>query len=126
MSNQSLADLLDLVEQRLNEVSVVLADGHPPALQQACEALQQLAIQLMQLLDRRDFAHQRTPAVGLRIKNFATAIADLRAHLIRRAVVVEQALAVVVPTEARATYGKASSPYGAVARQSGAFKVLAA
>jgi hypothetical protein len=90
MSNQSLADLLDLVEQRLNEVSVVLADGHPPALQQACEALQQLAIQLMQLLDRRDFAHQRTPAVGLRIKKFATAIADLRAHLIRRAVLVEQ------------------------------------
>jgi hypothetical protein len=62
----------------------------------------------------------------LRIKKFATDISNLRAHLIRRAVVVDQALAIVVPAEAQATYGKASSPYGAVARQSGAFKVLAA
>jgi hypothetical protein len=126
MSQQTLVGLLNLVEQQFNEVSVVLASGDPHALQQGCESLQQLAVQLMQLLDRRDFAHQRTPAVGLRMQSLAQGIAVVRAQLLRRSAVVDQALAVVVPTQAQATYGKASSPYGAVARQSGAFKVLAA
>jgi hypothetical protein len=126
MSQQSLGGMLDLVEQQFSEVSVVVANGNPQALQQACEALQQLAMQLMQLLDRRDFAHQRTHAMGLRIQSLAQGIAVVRSQLLRRLAMVDQALTVVVPTEAQATYGKASSPYGAVARQSGAFKVLAA
>lgn len=126
MSQQSLVGLLDLVEQQFNEVSVVLVSGDPAAIQQACEALQQVSVQLMLLLERRDFAHQLTQAVGLRMQSVAQGIAVLRAQLIRRSAVVDQALAVVVPTESQATYGKASSPYGAVTRQSGAFKVLAA
>jgi hypothetical protein len=126
MSQQSLVGLLDLVEQQFNEVSVVLVSGDPGALQQACEALQQLSVQLMQLLERRDFAHQITQPLALRMQSLSQGIAVLRAQLIRRSAFVDQALAVVVPTEAHATYGKAASPYGAVTRQSGAFKVLAA
>jgi hypothetical protein len=126
MSLFSLENHLDLVEQQFNEVSVVLVSGDPGAIQQACEVLQNLSVQLMQLLERRDFAHQLTKPLALRMQSVAQGIAVLRAQLIRRSAVVDQALAVVVPTESQATYGKASSPYGAVTRQSGAFKVLAA
>jgi hypothetical protein len=126
MSQQSLVGLLDLVEQQFNEVSVVLVNGEPTAVQQGCASLHQLAVQLKQLLDRRDFADQRTRPVALRMQALAQGISVLRAQLIRRLAYVDQALAVVVPTESLATYGKASSPYGAVTRQSGAFKVLAA
>ena len=126
MSQQSLIGLLDLVEQQFNEVSLLLVQGSPQTFVQGCESLQQLSVQLMQLLERRDFAHQRTKAVALRIQALAKGIVVLRAQLMRRAAFVDQALAVVVPTESKATYGNASSPYGAVTRQSGAFKVLAA
>jgi hypothetical protein len=50
----------------------------------------------------------------------------LRDNLSRQAAVNLQALKVVVPTAAKSTYSGGTSVYGAVARQSGAFSVLAA
>jgi hypothetical protein len=126
MSQKSLSEFLDLVEQKFNEVSVFIASGEPEQLSAQCHVLQQLSVELMETLTRREFSSQRTPKVHLRLVSLAHGISQARAQMLRRAAYVDQALAIVVPTESLSTYGKSSSPYGAVARQSGAFKVLAA
>jgi hypothetical protein len=126
MSQPSLLNILDLVELQFNEVSVVLMDENPEQLALACAAMQRLSVDFMQMLVQRGRGVDLPSSVTLRLQTLAQGIVVLRANLLRCAALVEQSLKVVVPTVADATYGQASSPYGAIARQTGAFKVLAA
>jgi hypothetical protein len=66
------------------------------------------------------------PELRRRVAAMAKGLQMLRDNLSRQAAVNLQALKVVVPTAAKSTYSGGTSVYGAVARQSGAFNVLAA
>jgi hypothetical protein len=61
-----------------------------------------------------------------RVQSLAAGMQIVRDNLSRRAAYTDQALAVVVPVAEKSTYSAGSSVYGSVARQTGAFKVLAA
>lgn len=121
-----LQDHLDRVERSFNEVATLLATGDAPALAEASAALHALALEYAPLLgDARPWA--TVDAVQRqRIAALAQGMGVLRESLARRSAYVQQALQVVVPTPAPSTYGKSSSPFGAVAPQTGQFKVLAA
>lgn len=122
---QSLETHLDLVEQKFNEVAVVLASGDARALAQASAALQALAVEMAELLTPLLRLHAAPTAQLLRIRALSDGMGVLRDNLARRAAYVNQALKVVVPTPVKSTYGH-SSPFGGVVQQSGQFKVLAA
>lgn len=126
MSFISLEQQLDLVEQNFNEVSVALIHGDPDVVQAASAQLQQLAVDLVQLLDQIG-RHQISPApIALRIKAITEGLPVLRENLLRRSAYVDRALQLVVPATQNSTYATGSGPYGSGVRQSGAFKVLAA
>jgi hypothetical protein len=66
-----------------------------------------------------------------RLKKAAAMLSSLREGLLRQQVVVQRALSALVPATESLTYGGASGrqraqPYGAVARQSGEFRVASA
>jgi hypothetical protein len=123
---QSLQNHLDLVEQKFNEVSVVLANGDADGLAEASAALQALAIEMAELLTPLPRLRAAPAAQLLRIRALSDGMVVLRDNLARRAAYVNQALKVVVPTQPKSTYGSASGPFGGVVQQSGQFKVLAA
>jgi hypothetical protein len=122
----SLENHLDLVEQKFNEVAVVLASGDAQGLAQASAALQALAVEMAELLTPLPRLRAAPAAQLLRIRALSDGMVVLRDNLARRAAYVNQALKVVVPTPAKSTYGHSSSPFGGVVQQSGQFKVLAA
>jgi hypothetical protein len=123
---QSLQNHLDLVEQKFNEVSVVLANGDADGLAQASAALQTLAVEMAELLTPLPRLRAAPAAQLLRIRALSDGMVVLRENLARRAAYVTQALQVVVPTPVKSTYGNSSSQFGGVVQQSGQFKVLAA
>jgi flagellar biosynthesis/type III secretory pathway chaperone len=118
---------LDLVEQQFNQVAAFLANGDALQLQTASQSLQSLGLQLAKLLQA---SSQQSPAAKAtlrrRVQSLASGLQILRDNLSRRLAYTEQALAVVVPVEQKSTYSAGGSVYGSVARQTGAFKVLAA
>ena len=118
---------LDLVEQQFNQVAVFLVNGDALQLQTASQALQSLGLELAKLLQT---SSQYSPAAKValrrRVQSLAAGLQILRDNLSRRAAYTDQALAVVVPVAEKSTYSAGSSVYGSVARQTGAFKVLAA
>jgi hypothetical protein len=121
-----LQDHLDRVEHSFNEAATVLATGDAPALADASATLHALVLELAPLLGGAQPVLTMDAAQRHRIVALAQGMGVLRESLARRSAYVHQALQVVVPTPAPSTYGKSSSPFGAVAPQSGQFKVLAA
>jgi hypothetical protein len=118
---------LDLVEQQFNQVAAFLANGDALQLQTASQSLQSLGLELAKLLQT---SSQYSPAAKAvlrrRVQSLAAGMQIVRDNLSRRAAYTDQALAVVVPVAEKSTYSAGSSVYGSVARQTGAFKVLAA
>ncbi len=125
MSQFPLIDQLDLVEQQFNEVSVVMVGSDPLALEQASAVFQRLAVEFSCLLEGSAPGALASSETAKRVKSLAQGIGVLRANLLKQAAGVEQALKIVVPVNASATYAD-SGPYGAVTRQTGAFKYLSA
>jgi len=117
---------LDLVEQQFHQVAAFLAAGDAPQLQQAASALQALSQELQRALQTQGPAQRAQPGQRQRVQNLARGLQMLRDNLSRQAAINQQALKVVMPTAAAATYGGSTPVYGAVVRQSGAFRVLAA
>lgn len=125
MTQISLVDHLDLVERQFNEVSAVLAACDSGRLEVASVALQQLAMDLVELLRTASGDAAMRSSVVQRIKALSEGTTVLRTQLHRQAALVEQTLKVVMPSGAASTYAD-GGPYGSAMRQSGAFKVLAA
>lgn len=117
---------LDLVEQKFNEVSALLAAGDSVQLEAASAALQAMAVEMLQALNGNGRKNLRTPEVVQRIREVSTGLGLLRDNLARRSALVHQALSIVVPTHANSTYAPPSNIYGQPVKQSGAFKYLAA
>lgn len=124
--SQTLQSHLDLVEQQFNKVAVIFASDDTASMAQASNALQALAVDLVQLIGPAERLRGAPLADIERIKALASGMSLLRDNLSRRAAYVHQALTIVVPTEPKSTYSNAGSPFGGVIQQSGQFKVLAA
>ena len=123
----SMIKQLDLVEQQFNQVAALLASGDAPHLETASQALQALSVELARLLQAPPNASLASKkALRQRVVALASGLQMLRDNLSRQAAYTQQALQVVVPTPAKSTYGGGSSVYGAVARQVGVHKYLAA
>jgi hypothetical protein len=117
---------LDLVERQFSQVASFLAAGDATQLQAATAVLQALSVELSRLLPPQGRQQANQAELGRRARAMAEGLQMLRDNLSRQAAVNLQALKVVVPTPAKSTYSGGTSVYGSVARQSGAFKVLAA
>lgn len=126
MSHISLDTQLDLLESHFATVAASLVDGSPDAVQTHSVTLQRLAVELIQMADAVGRVQLGAPHRMRRVKALANGVAGLRENLLRQMAYVDRALEVVVPvTREKATYAGGAT-YGQAARQSGAFKVLAA
>jgi hypothetical protein len=126
MSNQSLSQVLDLVEQQFNEVSVIVAQGQPDSLPATAATLQQLTVELLRLVEASR-AVDRPATLLQRVKVLFESMSVLRTTLMRRMAMVDQSLKIIVPGAPDATYAEGGTgTYGSVPRGSGAFKVVAA
>ncbi|NVO06331.1 MAG: hypothetical protein HXX19_10575 [Rhodoferax sp.] len=118
---------LDLVEQQFNQVAAFLASGDAARLQTASQELQALSVELARLLQT---ASQASPAgqkaIRQRVQAMAAGLQMLRDNLARQAAYTQQALQVLLPTAAKSTYGGGNPVYGAVVRQGGVQRYLAA
>lgn len=116
---QGLEASLQRVEQLLEEVSSALVAGEPVVLQAASTALRQ-AMADMAVSGRTPAAVQSLDAsMRRRLEKVSLALSQQRANLARRAVVVDRALATVLPqAQPAATYsgGKAGTYQGGAAR----------
>ena len=126
MSVTSLELQLDLLERQFNEVSSALVDGDPVAVESSSLALQQLAVDFVQIADELGRSSLNTGHLPVRIKALAQGIPALRENLLRRYSFVERALELVVPATQQPTYATTASPYGNGVKQSGQFKVFSA
>lgn len=125
MTNHSLDDQLDQIEQQFNELSTTLVDGDANGVRLASAALQQLAVDLIQMVDEMGSASLASHSRGQRIQLLASAIPSLRENLLRRSAYVDRALEMIIPATQKTTYAGGGA-YGGGVRQSGAFKVLSA
>jgi hypothetical protein len=130
MSQKLMESFLDLVEQQLDEVSLVLAGGNATEFQSACETLQASAVQWSQVMATRGPVALKPAGFEARIQRVSTGFESVRKVMFRRAALVEQGLHTLVPATQEATYlrekGVAlSSPYGRGPRASGAFHSVA-
>jgi hypothetical protein len=123
---QNSLKTLDLVEQKFNEVASFLVSGDAVSMEVATLALRDLALELSRLLPIAARTARTGKVYRLRLKKLAGGVQILRENLSRRAAFVDQAVRVLVPTSAPATYSSGGSVYGTAIHQSGAFKVLAA
>lgn len=126
MISACLEESLGRVELCFNDVSAALVGGDPEVLVRASAALQQTAFDFSALLECLTPADLQNKDMKSRLKNVAEGLALRRESLIRRTAWVERALNAVVPATQSATYSRAGESYGRPARQTGAFKVLAA
>ena len=117
---------LDLVERQFNQVAAFLAAGDAPHLQAAAAMLQVLSVELPRLVGPQNKVQAHQAELRRRVLAMARGLQMLRDNLSRQSAMNLQALKVVVPTPAKSTYSGGTSVYGSVARQSGAFNVLAA
>jgi hypothetical protein len=126
MSFTSLEYQLDLLERQFNEVSSALIDGDPVAVESNCLALQQLAVDFVQIADELGQSSLDAGHLTIRIQALAEGLPTLRQNLLRRSSFVERALELLVPAMQQTTYSKNPSPYGKGVQQSGQFKVFSA
>lgn len=113
-------------ERCANAVSHALLHGQADAIESATRDLHQATLALSDGL--QPVQGKRTPDQPLRrrLGQVVQSIAMQREACARRSAVVERSLHSIVPATRASTYGGGSAPYSIGARQSGAFKVLAA
>ncbi len=126
MTLTSLEQQLDLLERQFNEVSSALIGGEPLAVQAASAALQQFAVDFLQIADEYGRSSALKGTMALRVKALAENLPMLRENLLRRTSYVDQALQLVIPATQKVTYGSSSGPYGGGVKQSGQIKMFTA
>lgn len=125
MTTSLIDTQLDSIEQQLNELSALLLGGAPHQMQVASGALQQLAVNLMQIANEEGRASLHDSSHIRRIKAITNAMQPLREGVLRHSAYVDRALEIMLPSAQQATYANGAK-YGGAMRQSGAFKVLSA
>ena len=119
-----LENQLRLVEQQLDAAVHCLNEGHAQALEQASEALQTTAVDLVQMMHGTRIA-TLPPELNTKIGHLAQRLILLRENLLRRSAFVDRALKVVLPAAGETTY-QPLGPYGAGPRSSGTMTVVSA
>ena len=126
MTTAILDAQLDRIEQQFNELSALLLDSNPRGIEAASVALQQLAVELLQMVEEFGHISLQSSARSARIKTLASVFPLLRGNVLRRAAIVDRALETIIPNTPQSTYAGQAKTYGSALRQSGAFKVLSA
>ena len=127
MSELAVDPYWERVEARFRAISAALAEGNPVTLSEEAEALQQLAVDLQAFLNSGGTLARMSPALLQRMQELIALMPALRDALYRRSAYVDQALKTLVPVAAEATYGSGSTAkYGAIPKQSGSLKTVAA
>ena len=107
------------VEQLLQEVSAALVTGEPVVLEATSTALRQAMADMAVWGRTPDALQSLNAALRLRLEKVSLTLSQQRANLARRAVVVDRALAIVLPqAQPSATYSgsKAGAYRGGAAR----------
>ncbi len=127
MTNISWDAALAAIEHQLHTLTAGVQRQDPQSVLQAAGVLQQDCVDFMQQLQNASPQSLRvSKPVVQRLRAISLELGRVREHLLRSSAYVDKALQVVLATEPASTYGNATSRYAAVARQSGAFRVLAA
>lgn len=117
---------LSEIEQQCAALAEAVNSGEPISLETASTQLRQLAVELARSHEVSHLDAQTMPAFKARLQKVVVGIGAQRGSLARRAAVVERGLNAMMPATRESTYGQAAGPYGAAAKQSGAFKLLTA
>jgi hypothetical protein len=127
MSLTTAEQQLNRLEAQFQAVSDALLAADPEDLHSSSAALQQLAVEFLQLRNEGGFHSVNASQLELRLQGLAQGMLMVRESLLRRNAYVERALAVLVPqAQAKTTYSDSSAPYGSAVRVSRQFKGLAA
>ena len=130
MSPNALETSLQTIETQLDAASRALINGDVVEIERTSSILRDLSVQFSQLLPQllrsQNFAVPGDESLKARLRKISNGLGAQRAGLLRRTVAVETALNTLIPTSRATGYSAQSARYGANARQSGAFKVLAA
>jgi len=125
---QQFSDALAHAEQQFQQAAQLLIDGDAEQLEMASAALQVASIELRRLVPLLKRSPGGTKPYRMRVKKLAAGILDVRKNLLRRASLVDQALAVLLPNQKKITYsnGRVKGKYGDAIARSGAFRVFSA
>lgn len=126
MTNERIEIPLERVEFFFNAVSTALLDADPVRLESAAVGLRQASVELSAVLGSDASAASIRSGLDARIKAISSGLSVQRESLIRRSVVVDRALGVIVPVTRPGTYSRTSSPYGSGPRSSGEFRTISA
>lgn len=117
---------LSEIEQQCAALAEAVNSGEPVSLETASTQLRQLAVELARSQEVSHLDAQTIQAFKARLQKVVVGIGAQRGSLARRVAVVERGLNAMMPATRESTYGQAAGPYGAAAKQSGAFKLLTA
>jgi len=117
---------LSEIEQQCAALAEAVNSGEPVSLETSSTQLRQLAVELARSQEVSHLDAQTIQAFKARLQKVVVGIGAQRGSLARRAAVVERGLNAMMPATRESTYGQAAGPYGAAAKQSGAFKLLTA
>lgn len=117
---------LALAESCASAVSKAMLVGDPPAIEAASRDLRQASLALAEVLQNPRGKGASVPDFKQRLGQVLTNLAMQREALLRRSAVVERSLHSIVPATRASTYAGSARSYGHNAKQSGAFKLLAA
>lgn len=130
MLSHQVESALQQLELRSTAVAQALGGSDPIGLELASTQMRAVAVAFAEFVQGLSATDRLDPQLLLRLKDMGRVMAAHRQSLARRAVTVDRALGVLVPSATRTpTYGHAgrkTAAYGSPVRQSGAFTVLAA
>ena len=126
MTNELIEIPLARVEFFFNAVSTALLDADPVKMESAAVGLRQASVELSAALGSGSSAASNRSSLDARIKAISSGLSVQRENLIRRSVMVDRALGVIVPVTRPGIYSRTSGPYGNGPRSSGEFRTISA
>lgn len=125
MNNTTPDSYFDALEAHFHQLALAVATGDTDALPLLSEQLQQMAVTLSTVWRQWQRQGLASPQLGQRVKDLADSMQVVRAHVLRRATLVEQALNLVIPATVETTYA-GNSAYGSGPKASGRMSRIAA
>lgn len=125
MNHTTPDSYFDALEAHFNQLAVAVAAGDIEVLPSLSEQVQQLSVTLSEVWQQWQRQGLANGVVTQRVKALAEGLQVVRANLLRRAMLVEQALNLVVPATVEPTYAS-SGTYGSGPKASGRLPTFAA
>ncbi len=125
MNHTTPDSYFDALEAHFNQLAVAVAAGDIEVLPSLSEQVQQLSVNLSEVWQQWQRQGLANDIVTQRVKALAEGLQVVRANLLRRAMLVEQALNLVVPATVEPTYA-GSGNYGSGPKASGRLPTFAA